>query len=58
MISVRPSSRIQKLNVGVYALVTVATFLKLGMIITTFDLYAYVLLLVTSDLYLGHRGSI
>ena len=57
MISVRPSDRIQKLNVGVYALITVAAFLKLSMIITILDLYAYVLLLVTFDLYLGRRGS-
>ena len=53
----RPSGRIQKLNVGFYAFVTVATFLKLGMIITTLDLYTWVPLLVTSDLYLGHRAS-
>ena len=66
MISVRPSGRpagrpavrpYPKLNVGFYALVTVATFIKLGMVITTSDLYAKVPLLMTFDLYQGHRGS-
>ena len=52
--SVRPYS---KLNVGVYAFVTVATLVKLGLIINTLDLYAQVPLLVTFDLYIGPRGS-
>ena len=51
--TVCPSSRIQNLNVGVYMYITVATFLKLGMIITTVD---QVPLLVTFDFYLGHRA--
>ena len=54
--AVRPDGCIQKLNVGFYAFVTVATFLKLGKIITTLDLSALTLLLVTSDLYLEHSS--
>ena len=46
-----------KLYVGFNAFATEATFLKLGMIVTTVDLYAQVPLLVTFDLYVGHRGS-
>ena len=47
----------KKLNVGFYAFVTVATFLKRGMIITTINLYPYVPLFMTFNFYLGHRGS-
>ena len=46
----RPSVCIQNLNIRVYAFVIVATFLKLGRVIPTLDLYAQVPLLVTSDL--------
>ena len=58
---VRPAGQtagcVQKFNVGLYAFATVATFLELSMIITTLDLYALIPALMTSDLYIGHRGS-
>ena len=61
IVSVRPSvppvGGVQNLNVGLYAFVTIATFLKLGRIITTIDLYPYVPMFITFDLYLGHMGS-
>ena len=53
----RPAGRIQNLNVALHSRVIVATLIKLGMDITTMDRYAKVPLLVTSDLYIGHRGS-
>ena len=46
-----------KLSDGFNAFATEATFLKLGMIVATVDLYAQIPLLVTFDLYVGHRGS-
>ena len=57
MISVRLSGRIQNLNVAFHSRAILATLIKLGMDITTMDRYAKVPLFVTSDLYLGHRGS-
>ena len=46
-----------KLNVGFFSVITVGTFFKLCTIITTLDLYAHVSLLMTSEIYLGHRSS-
>ena len=48
---------IQNLTFGLYSFITVATFLKLWMVITTIDLYPYILPLETFDLYLGHEVS-
>ena len=56
--SCRPSDRVQKLNVGLFSKTMVPSQIKLGMIITTVELYAAIPLFVTFDLYLGHRFSI
>ena len=66
MISVRlsgrpavwPSGRVQKLNVGFFSETMVSIQTKLCMIITTIELYTSIPLLVTFDLYLGHKVSI
>ena len=56
--SCRPSGRVQKLNVGLFSETMVPSQIKLGMIITTFELYTAIPLFVTFDLYLGHSVSI
>ena len=56
--SVRPAGHIRKLNVGLFLGTVVSTQTKLCMIITTIKFYASIPLLVTFDLYLGHRVSI
>ena len=58
MISVPPSGCGRKLNVGLISQTMVPRVIKLGMIITTMELYALILLSVTFDLYIGHRFSI
>ena len=56
--SVRPSGRVQKLNVGHIFETVVPTSIKVGMILTTIERYEHIPLLVTFDLYPGHRVSI
>ena len=58
MISVQPSRYIRKFNVGLTLKTMVLSVIKLCMLITTMELHALILLLVTFDLYLGHRVSI
>ena len=50
MISVRPSGRIRKLNVGLISETMVPSQTKLCMVITTMELYTLIPLLVTFDL--------
>ena len=57
-LSVRPSGRVKKLSVGLFSRTVVPNQIKLGMIISTLELYAAIPLLVTFDLYLGHRVGI
>ena len=59
-LSVRPCVRqavrpCPKFNVAIFSVANIATLLKLHMLITTLDLYPWVPLLMTFDLYLGHR---
>ena len=58
----RPAVRLsgcgRKLNVGFISQTMVPSVIKLGMIITTIELYALILLSVTFDLCIGHRFSI
>ena len=54
-LSGRPSGHVQKLNVGLFSKTMVPSQIKLGMIITTVELYTATPLLVTFDLYLCHR---
>ena len=56
--SVWPSARVQKLNVGLLSKAMVPSQIKLGMTVTTIELYADIPLFVTFDLYLGHKVSI
>ena len=51
----RPAGRVQKLNVELLSKTMVPSQIKLGMIITTVELYTATPLLVTFDLYLCHR---
>ena len=48
--AVRPSGRVQKLNVGHIFETMVPTSIKVGMIVTTIERYAPIPLLVTFDL--------
>ena len=62
MISVRlsghPSGHVQNLNVQLFSKTMVLSQRNLGMIITTVELFAAIQLLITFDIYLGHRISI
>ena len=49
---------VRNLNVGAFSETMVPSQLKLGMIITTTELYPAIPLLVTFDLYLGHRVGV
>ena len=63
MISVRLSGRpavrmYPNFNVGLYSHVMRPTFLKLDMMVTTIELYPMIPVLVTFDLYLGHKVTV
>ena len=45
-------------NVGLFSAVIGPTFLKLGMQVTTIELYLCIPVLVTFDLYRGHKVTI
>ena len=45
-------------NVGIILAITKPTFLKLCVRVTTIELYPYILVLVTFDLYRGHKVTI
>ena len=49
---------VRNLNVGAFSKTMVLSQLKLGIIITTTELYPAIPLLVTFDLYLGHRVGV
>ena len=57
-LSGRPSGCVKKINIGLFSKTMVPSRIKLGMIVTTMELYTAIPLLVTFDLYLGHRVNI